>query len=73
MNALLSKLVSRDRGRKLDRPVLEELCMQGCVITDQAVELMNKCFPSVLCHRTQPAVLESSTWVHSSSNTTHTS
>ena len=65
VNALLSKLVSRDRGRKLDKPVLEDLCMYGCIIPDQGLDLMNRSFPSVLCHRKQPTILESSTWIGS--------
>lgn len=61
VSSLLDKLVKRDSKLKL--PVLEELCLHGCLTTDEAIEDWSSGYPSVTCHRRQPTALASCTFV----------
>ena len=60
---LLSRLKSRDTGRELEQPVLEDLCVYGCMLSDEAVNHINMHCSPIMCHSKRPASLESSTWI----------
>lgn len=63
---LLKRLTEGDGGRALGQAVLEELGLQGCGISEQAIRTLADRFPSVLCHTKRPSALASSTFVGSS-------
>ena len=60
---LLGKLVRRDKARKLDRPMLQEVDLHYCRLKDQNLDNLNKSFPTVLCQKKVPSILKNSTWV----------
>ena len=62
---LLDRLATRDKARNLVRPVLEELCLQGCTADEKAVSVINARNPILLCYKSQHPLLESCTWIGS--------
>ena len=56
---LLHKLRRRDRVKKFHRPVLEDLCLRGCMIDEIGITHLNQTHPDILLHTKQPTALAS--------------